>query len=79
MTQFELVVLPEVEAEIAEAFFWYLERSPIAADAFRAEALDAIEQPASHAAMWPEDAQGVRRYILGTSRTPSSTSWVAPP
>jgi hypothetical protein len=27
--------LPEAEQEFREAFFWYFERSPIAADAFR--------------------------------------------
>ena len=51
MTRFDVVVLPEAEAEIREAFFWYFERSPIAADAFRAEALDAIDLLAADATM----------------------------
>lgn len=40
MNAFDLEVLPEAEAR--EAFHWYLERSPLVADAFRAELLDAI-------------------------------------
>ena len=64
MTRFEVVVLPEAEAEIREAFFWYFERSPIAADAFRAEALDAIDLLAADATMWPKDEDGIHRYIL---------------
>lgn len=39
VTRFEVEILPEAEAEIREAFLWYFERSPIAADAFRTETL----------------------------------------
>lgn len=61
---FAVEVLPEAEAEIREAFLWYLERSPMAAQAFRDEVLDAIDRLASDALMWPEDGDAFRRYIL---------------
>jgi len=49
--RFAVQVLPEAEAEIREAFLWYFERSPIAADAFRTEALDAIDLLETNALM----------------------------
>ena len=64
MTRFEVVVLPEAEAAIRGAFFWYFERSPIAADAFRAEALDAIDLLATDATICPKDEDGIHRDIL---------------
>ena len=45
MTGFGVEILPEAEAEIREAFLWYVERSRIAADAFRTEALTMIDRP----------------------------------
>ena len=64
MIRFEVGILPEAEAEIREAFLWYFARSPIAADAFRTETLEAIDQLTTDALMWPEDEDSVRRYIL---------------
>lgn len=64
MTVFSVEVLPDAEAEISEAFLWYLERSPMAADAFRVEVFDAIDRLATDALMWPQDADAFRRYIL---------------
>jgi plasmid stabilization system protein ParE len=64
VTRFHVVVLPDAEAEIREAFLWYLGRSPIAADAFRTEALGAIDNLETGASMWPADEDGVRHYIL---------------
>ena len=64
MTRFRVVVLPEAEAEIRAAFLWYFERSPIAADAFRTEAFDAIDSLATDATMWPKDEDDIHRYIL---------------
>ena len=64
MTRFEVEILPEAEAEIGEAFLWYFERSPIAADAFRTETLEAIDQIGTDALMWPEDEDAIRRHIL---------------
>ncbi len=64
VTRFEVEVLPDAEAEIREAFLWYFERSPIAADAFRMEALAAVDRLETDALMWPEDEEAIRRYIL---------------
>ena len=64
MIRFAVQILPEAEAEIREAFLWYFERSPIAADAFRTETLDAIDLLETNAPMWPEDEDGIRHYIL---------------
>lgn len=64
MSAFEVVVLPAAEAETREALLWYFERSPLAADAFRAEVFDAIDGLADKATMWPEDEDGIRRYVL---------------
>jgi plasmid stabilization system protein ParE len=35
VSRYTVEVLPEAESEIREAFLWYFERSPLAADAFR--------------------------------------------
>ena len=64
MTLFDVDVLPDAEAEIRAAFIWYFERSPIAADAFRTEALEAIDSLQTDAPMWPADEDGIRRYLL---------------
>lgn len=64
MTRLVVDILPEAEAEIREAFLWYFERSPIAADAFRAETLEAIDRLGVNALMWPEDEDAVRRHVL---------------
>lgn len=64
MTRFEVEILPEAEAEIRAAFFWYFERSPIAADAFRTETLEAIDRLGIDALMWPENGDAIRRYVL---------------
>ena len=64
MTRFEVEILPEVEAEIREAFLWYFERSPIAADAFRTDTLQAIDRLAVGALTWPEGEDAIRRHIL---------------
>ena len=59
---FAIEVLPQAETEAREAFLWYFERSPIAADAFRVELLDAIDRLNETAKDWPEDADGMRHY-----------------
>ena len=64
MTRFGVEILPEAEAEIREAFLWYFERSPIAADAFRTETFEAIDRLGVDALMWPEDEDTIRRQIL---------------
>ncbi len=64
MTRFGVEILPEAEAEIREAFLWYVERSRIAADAFRTEALTIIDRLGVDALMWPEDEDAIRRHVL---------------
>ena len=64
MSRFSVELLPEAEAEIREAFLWYFERSPLAADAFRTEVFDAIDRLTEHADMWAPDEDGLRRYVL---------------
>jgi len=61
---FEVLLLPAAEAEAREAFLWYFERSPLAADAFRTEVFDAIDSLVTHATLWPEDENGFRRHVL---------------
>jgi plasmid stabilization system protein ParE len=62
VSSFDVEVLADAEAEAREAFLWYFERSPIAADAFRVELLDAIDGLAETARDWPEDEDGIRHY-----------------
>ena len=64
MSRFEVSILPPAEAEIREAFAWYFERSPIAADGFRTEVFDSIDRLATNAEMWPVDEDGLRYYHL---------------
>ena len=64
MNLFEVEVLPAAEAEAREAFLWYFDRSPMAADAFRGELLDAIDGLTITARDWPEDEDGTRHYHL---------------
>ena len=61
---FRVSLLPVAEEEIAEAFDWYFERSPFAADAFRAEVISAVDSLAEDPLMWPADSEAVRYYIL---------------
>lgn len=49
MSRFTIEVLPEAEEEIREAFLWYFERSPLAADALRSLAISAIDTLAENA------------------------------
>lgn len=51
MSTFNVVILPAAEAETREAFLWYFERSPLAADAFRTEVFDAIDGLAASATL----------------------------
>ncbi len=60
MSAFDLEVLPEAEGEARDAFLWYFERSPLAADAFRTELFDAIDGLTTTAKDWPEDEDGFR-------------------
>ena len=64
MTRFIVEVLPEAEQEFSEAFLWYYERSTIAADAFSAEVLDAIDGLTDRADLWPADEDGIHFHVL---------------
>lgn len=64
MSRFAVEVLPEAEEELREAFLWYFERSPIAADAFRSLVISAIDALADNADMWPTNEDGFRYYVL---------------
>jgi plasmid stabilization system protein ParE len=64
VTRFTIVVLPDAEAELHEAFLWYFDKSPLAADAFGTEVDDAIDGLEETAADWPKDEDGVHFYHL---------------
>ncbi len=59
MTRFSVAILPEAEAEFREAFLWYFERSPLAANAFRTEVFDKIDALATDADSWPQDENAI--------------------
>ena len=64
MSRFRVEVLPEAEQEFREAFFWYFERSPIAADAFRSVVFEAVDALSESADMWPANEDGIRYCVL---------------
>lgn len=64
MSSFDIEFLPEAEVEGREAFLWYFDKSPIAADAFRIELFDAIDGLSATASNRPADNSGIRRYHL---------------
>lgn len=64
MTTYDLVLLPEAEAEVRQAFLWYFERSPLPADAFRTEVFDALDGLTTSARMWAENEDGFRGHVL---------------
>jgi plasmid stabilization system protein ParE len=64
VTRFKVAVLPDAEAELREAFLWYFDKSPLAADAFGTEVEDAIDGLEGTAADWPKDDDGVHFYHL---------------
>lgn len=63
MTRYQVFVLPLAEEDVREAFIWYFERSPLAAEAFRSEVFTAIEKLAANPTMWPAE-DGVHYYVL---------------
>jgi plasmid stabilization system protein ParE len=64
VTRFSVEVLPEAEREFREAFHWYFERSPIAADAFRSVVIEAIDALGERADMWPVNQDGIHYCVL---------------
>ena len=64
MKPFKVFVLPDAEAELAAGFAWYQERSQQAAEAFREEALAAIDSLAESPAKWQLNEDGTRQRLL---------------
>jgi len=64
VSDFSVVLAPQAENDIAEAFEWYRGRSATAADAFRIEALDAIDRLVDAPTRWRMDEDGMRRRVL---------------
>ena len=64
MSLFEIQILPDAEAEITAAFQWYAERNPKAAEFFRGEVLDCIDQLSDSATKWKRDDDGTHRRVL---------------
>ncbi len=64
MSEFSVVLAPQAETDIAEAFEWYRGRSATAADAFRTEALDAIDRLSDTPTRWRMNEDGTRRRVL---------------
>lgn len=64
MSRFEIEILPQAEQEFREALLWYFDRSPLAADAFRMEVLDAIDRLAEDAHIWPASEDDIHFRIL---------------
>ena len=59
VTRFTVHVLPDAEQEFREAFLWYFERSPIAADAFRSEIFECIDGLEDRANTSPSNKDGI--------------------
>jgi plasmid stabilization system protein ParE len=64
VSAFSVVLAPAAESDIEEAFHWYQERDAAAANSFRAETLEAIDQLAADPRRWRVDANGNRRRLL---------------
>ena len=64
VNRFVVSVLPEAEADIREAFPWYRERSALAANGFRTEVLEAIDELTVRASIWPRDEDGVHHRVM---------------
>jgi plasmid stabilization system protein ParE len=64
VTRFTVSVLAEAEADIREAYLWYRERSLLAADGFRSEVFEAIDDLAESGGVWPRVEDRVHRRIL---------------
>lgn len=61
-----------------EAFLWYFDRSPLAADAFGNEVADAIDCLEETAADWPKDDDGVHFYSPSNLAERSNSEMNAP-
>jgi len=61
---FEVRFDPAAETDVADAFRWYRERSPSAAQGFRSEVFAAIERISEGPLVRGPDAQGNRKLVL---------------
>ena len=64
MSRFEVVLAPAAEQDIAGAFAWYRQRSEGAAEAFRSEVFNIIDQLAHMALTRAVDKDDLRKRIL---------------
>ena len=64
MNEFSVVLAPNAEQDIADAFLWYRERNELAADGFRAEVFDVIEHIGDSPLSRPADEEGNRHRVL---------------
>jgi len=64
VSAFSVVLAPAAESDLEEAFHWYEGRDAAAANAFRIEAFEAIDQLAADPMRWRTDATGNRRRLL---------------
>lgn len=64
MSEFSVVLAPNAERDIADAFLWYRERNELAADGFRAEVFDVIEHVGNAPLSRPADEAGNRQRVL---------------
>ena len=64
MTSYVVEVAAVAESDIQAAVLWYRERNPLTADAFRAEAFDAIERVGKSPLGKAADGMGDRRRVL---------------
>jgi plasmid stabilization system protein ParE len=60
----QIRIQSEAQEEINQAFEWYFERSPAAADAFLTEIGASLAQVASHPQLYPAYTKNTRRRIL---------------
>ena len=64
MTRYLVQLAPAAESDIGNAYLWYRERNALAADAFRAEAFDAIARIEDSPLSNPADEEGTRKRVL---------------
>jgi plasmid stabilization system protein ParE len=64
VSQYTVEIAPVAEGDLRDAFLWYSERSALAADAFRAEAFDAIDRIGTAPLGKAADDEGNRRRVL---------------
>ncbi|BDT70384.1 hypothetical protein os1_45770 [Comamonadaceae bacterium OS-1] len=63
-TGYALSIAPAAEADIRDAFHWYSERSPLAADNFRTQVFETIDRIADNPLGKAADGDGNRQRVL---------------